>query len=83
MMSTDIKEAQIQIIGMTCAACANRIEKGLNKMEGVEQANVNLAMETASIKFDPSKTDIQAFRQKIKDLGYDVVTEKPSSLLPV
>ena len=35
-MSTKIKEASLQITGMTCAACATRIEKGLNKMDGVE-----------------------------------------------
>lgn len=39
------KEVNLQIQGMTCAACANRIEKGLNKIEGVENANVNFAIE--------------------------------------
>jgi len=73
---TTTKETNLQILGMTCAACANRIEKGLNKIEGVEQANVNLALETASIKFDPAKTNLQDFEKKIKDLGYDVVSEK-------
>lgn len=73
---TTTKETNLQILGMTCAACANRIEKGLNKIEGVEQANVNLALETASIKFDPTKTNLQDFEKKIRDLGYDVVSEK-------
>lgn len=39
------KEVNLQIQGMTCAACANRIEKGLNKIDGVENANVNFAIE--------------------------------------
>lgn len=39
------KEANLQISGMTCAACANRIEKGLKKVEGVQDANVNFALE--------------------------------------
>ena len=39
---------------MTCAACATRIEKGLKKMEGVEEANVNLALEKAMVKYDPT-----------------------------
>ncbi|WP_249728044.1 cation transporter, partial [Bacillus paralicheniformis] len=51
-MSSDIKEANLQITVMTCAACASRIEKGLNKMDGVEQATVNLALEKLSIKND-------------------------------
>ena len=38
---------------MTCAACATRIEKGLKKMDGVEEANVNLALEKSMVKFDP------------------------------
>ena len=43
-MSEKVIENQFQITGMTCAACANRIEKGLKKMDGVKEANVNLAL---------------------------------------
>lgn len=75
-MSDKIQEMNYQITGMTCAACAIRIEKGLNKLEGVKEANVNLALEKASIKFNPENVDHQAIKKKIKDLGYEVVTEK-------
>ncbi|MFJ7930703.1 heavy metal translocating P-type ATPase [Peribacillus sp. NPDC096448] len=75
-MSSQIKETSIQISGMTCAACANRIEKGLNKMEGVEEATVNLALEKSVIKYDSEKVNNQDFERKIQDLGYDVVKEK-------
>ncbi|MCL9634350.1 heavy metal translocating P-type ATPase [Bacillus zanthoxyli] len=61
---------------MTCAACSNRIEKGLKKIEGVKEANVNLALERSTIIFDPSKTSPQAFEEKIEKLGYGVVSEK-------
>src|SRR5690554_4969998 len=70
------KEMKVAITGMTCAACANRIEKGLRKLDGVENANVNLALETSSIEYDPEAIDIDAIQQKIIDLGYGVVTEK-------
>ncbi len=70
------KEASIQITGMTCAACAMRIEKGLNKMEGVEQATVNLALEKSSIKYDPSKLSEADFEKKIEALGYGVIKQK-------
>lgn len=70
------KEATLQITGMTCAACSNRIEKGLKKIEGVKEANVNLALERSTIIFDPSKTSPQAFEEKIEKLGYGVVSEK-------
>jgi Cu+-exporting ATPase len=70
------KEVSMQITGMTCAACASRIEKGLNKMEGVEQATVNLALEKSTIKFDPSKLSEVDFEKKIEALGFDVVKQK-------
>lgn len=73
---SDTKEINLQISGMTCAACAVRIEKGLNKLEGVEEANVNFALEKTKIKYDPSKTDVSKFQQKVESLGYKVVTEK-------
>ncbi|MFE3979094.1 heavy metal translocating P-type ATPase [Priestia sp. YIM B13546] len=75
-MSDKQKEATLQITGMTCAACSNRIEKGLKKIEGVKEANVNLALERSTIIFDPSKTSQQAFEEKIEKLGYGVVSEK-------
>ncbi|MBZ5751139.1 heavy metal translocating P-type ATPase [Metabacillus rhizolycopersici] len=75
-MSIEVKEASIQITGMTCAACATRIEKGLNKMEGVEQATVNLALEKSAIKYDPSKLNEADFEKKIEALGYGVVKQK-------
>lgn len=78
-MSTEankVREASIQITGMTCAACATRIEKGLNKMEGVEQATVNLALEKSSIKYDPTKLSEADFEKKIQALGYGVVKQK-------
>lgn len=71
-----IKETSMQVSGMTCAACANRIEKGLNKMEGVEGATVNLALEKSVIQYDAEKVRVQDLDRKIQDLGYDVVKEK-------
>ncbi|MEH7302737.1 heavy metal translocating P-type ATPase, partial [Neobacillus drentensis] len=68
--------AQLPITGMTCAACAIRIEKGLNKLEGVDTANVNLALEKASIKYDPAVTNVNDFIKKVNDLGYGVLSEK-------
>ncbi|MBP2242825.1 Cu+-exporting ATPase [Cytobacillus eiseniae] len=70
------KETSIQITGMTCAACSTRIEKGLNKMEGVEQASVNLALEKSTIKYDPSMLSEADFEKKIEALGYGVVKQK-------
>ncbi|WP_244192845.1 heavy metal translocating P-type ATPase [Paenibacillus pabuli] len=60
---------------MTCAACSTRIEKGLSRMEGVNQANVNLAIEQVTVSYDPKTTNINALRDKVEALGYGTVTE--------
>ncbi|MGE7880619.1 heavy metal translocating P-type ATPase [Bacillus sp. NPDC094077] len=70
------KEANLQISGMTCAACANRIEKGLKKVEGVHDANVNFALEKTKIMYDPAKTNPQQFKEKVESLGYGIVSDK-------
>ncbi|ANX11192.1 copper-translocating P-type ATPase [Fictibacillus arsenicus] len=69
------KETNLDITGMTCSACAVRIEKVLNKMDGVD-ANVNLAMEKASVKYDPDVTSLTDLEQRIEKLGYGVTKEK-------
>lgn len=76
MEASGMKEMNMQITGMTCAACATRIEKGLNKLEGIEEANVNLALERSLVKYDPQVINVEAIQKKVRDLGYDVVTEK-------
>ncbi|WLD94797.1 heavy metal translocating P-type ATPase [Alkalihalobacillus sp. AL-G] len=69
------KEHTIPITGMTCAACSNRIEKVLNKMDGVE-ANVNLTTEKAKVAVDPEKVNTKDIIERIEKLGYGVPTEK-------
>ncbi|MBD2866133.1 cadmium-translocating P-type ATPase [Paenibacillus sp. IB182363] len=69
------KQSSFQITGMTCAACANRIEKGLTKLDGVNTANVNFALEKANVTYDPAKVDVQNLEDTIKKLGYGTVTE--------
>lgn len=75
-MENNIKQTSYKITGMTCAACSARIEKVINKMDGVEEANVNLALEKSVIKYDPEKVTEEDFEKKIEALGYGVVKEK-------
>lgn len=70
------KEVTLPIEGMTCAACATRIEKGLKRVDGVEDANVNFAIEKSTIHYNPEQTSIEAFEKKIEQLGYHVQHEK-------
>ncbi|MFS0657890.1 heavy metal translocating P-type ATPase [Niallia alba] len=71
-----IKEQTFEITGMTCAACATRIEKGLNKMQGVENATVNLALEKATVKYRDGELFPMEIKEKVEGLGYGIVTEK-------
>ena len=70
------KKRDFAISGMTCAACANRIEKGLQKVDGVHDATVNFATEKASVSFDAEKVDVTTLQEKIRTLGYDVITQE-------
>ncbi len=63
----------LPITGMTCAACANRIEKKLKKQPGVETAAVNFSTEKATVSFDPDATDASGLIKAVRDVGYDVV----------
>ncbi len=73
--SKNQKQSTLQITGMTCASCANRIEKGLSKMEGVESANVNFALERASVSYDPEKVNASDLETTIQKLGYGTAKE--------
>ncbi|PRR90688.1 MULTISPECIES: heavy metal translocating P-type ATPase [unclassified Bacillus (in: firmicutes)] len=70
------KEIDFHITGMTCAACAGRIEKSLNKLEGVDEANVNLALETSHIVYETEQLSPDDLTKKIQSLGYGVVMEQ-------
>ncbi|GAA3324825.1 hypothetical protein GCM10020331_054250 [Ectobacillus funiculus] len=64
------EKAELDITGMTCAACATRIEKGLNKLPGVTKATVNLALETAAVEYNPSEVGTIEMVQRVEKLGY-------------
>lgn len=64
------KTVTIPIAGMTCAACASRIEKVVGKLDGVTKASVNLATEKATVEYDPQKVKIAIIKQSIDKIGY-------------
>jgi Cu+-exporting ATPase len=69
------KQINLNITGMTCAACSSRIEKVLNKMDDVD-ASVNLTTEKATVEYDSENVDISDITGKIEKLGYGVEMEK-------
>jgi len=70
------EKAHIRITGMTCASCADTIEKGLSKLPGVSQVNVNVASEKASVEYDPNQVDTKALMDTISNVGYGVAVGK-------
>jgi len=74
-----LEQTTLQISGMTCAACANRIEKGLNKLAGVSSANVNFAMETAHVEFNPNEITLADMERKVEQLGYKAVLKQAAA----
>lgn len=73
------KKESFNITGMSCAACAARIEKGLNKLEGVAHANVNFAIERATVEYEDTLLDSDKISETVRKLGYDVLQNTSKS----
>lgn len=65
----------LKIEGMTCAACAKAVERAVKKLQGVEEASVNLATEKLSISFDESKVAVGDIQKAVSMAGYKAVIE--------
>ena len=63
----------LPVTGMTCAACARRIERKLTKTPGVNAANVNFATQRATIEYDPARTGVRQFASAVEEIGYRVI----------
>jgi Cu+-exporting ATPase len=63
------ESVRLEIGGMTCASCATRIERKLNRLEGVE-ATVNYATEQAAVSFDPARVEVEALVAAVEATGY-------------
>ncbi len=67
-----IKKINIEVSGMTCAACSARVEKSLNKLDGTQSVTVNLLANKATIEFDQEKLNPNILIQTIEKSGYEV-----------
>jgi len=67
---TDIKTVSLQLQGMSCASCSGRVERELAKGDGVLSATVNLAAETATVKFDSKATDAAQIMAIATNIGF-------------
>ncbi|HEX8140230.1 MAG TPA: heavy metal translocating P-type ATPase [Pyrinomonadaceae bacterium] len=66
------ERVDLPITGMTCAACARRIERRLKKAVGVESAGVNFATARATVLYDPQATGMRQLIETVKEVGYGV-----------
>ncbi len=62
------------LLGMSCAACAARIDKTLNRQPGVSRATVNYAAATATVEYAPERCSPESLQQAVRDAGYDLLT---------
>ena len=69
MASALAERVDLELAGMTCAGCATRIERTLNKLDGVE-ATVNYATEGAAVRFDPGRIGVEKVIAAVEAIGY-------------
>jgi Cu+-exporting ATPase len=75
-MSEGLRKVSFPVAGMSCAACAGRVEKTLSRTAGVFEANVNLAAERATVEYDPALVGAGGLAGAVEAAGYGVETRK-------
>lgn len=78
-----MKKQLLDITGMSCSACSSRIEKVINRMQGVEQMSVNLLKNNAHVTFDESVVDEKAIIARIEKLGFGARVHAANVAAPV
>jgi len=74
-----MQELTLKIRGMSCAMCVKSIESAVGTLDGVEEIRVNLATESAFLKFDPKKVSLDEIVRLIEDLGYKAEMPEPEA----
>ncbi|MHB8155792.1 MAG: heavy metal translocating P-type ATPase [Desulfocucumaceae bacterium] len=70
------KKVTLKLQGMECSACAARIERQINKMDGVTEAAVNFAVEKVTVNYDPERVGVEDFIKEIVGLGFKVAAQR-------
>lgn len=76
----EIKKINLEVIGMTCSACSSRVEKVLNKLEGVESAVVNLSTNKATVKYKSEMIEEKELLDAVEKAGYKAEIERERNL---
>ena len=65
-----MKEVKLNIEGMHCTGCSNRLTKVLNNIDGIERAEVSFETKKATIKYDESKVSVETIKAEIEEAGF-------------
>lgn len=68
-------EKLLNVEGMTCASCAQSVEKAIKKLPGVTESNVNLATEKVKVVYDEGVVSVQDIQEAVEDAGYKALTD--------
>ena len=72
MAEKNIIKENFPVIGMSCASCAARVDKTLNRQAGVKQASVNYASAMALVEYDCQQTNPETLQRAVQEAGYDL-----------
>ena len=78
-----MEKKMVDVRGMTCAACALRIEKTVGKLPGVTQANVNLASEKLFVEYNPETVNMEEITKAVEKIGYEAVEQTDAKTVTV
>jgi len=76
-----MQEKIYPVTGMTCAACAARVQKVVSRLEGVESADVNIATEKLTVRFDENKIDFEGLGKAVENAGYGLIDERSTKIV--
>ena len=76
-----MEDLNLKLKGMSCAACANSIEKAILNVPGVVEGNVNFSIDSATVRYDPQQTNINIICKTVADIGYEAQIV-PADLTP-
>ena len=72
----NIKQVRFNVEGMSCSSCSNNVQKKLNSLEGIIDANVNIATEKGVVEYDSNKIDIEIILNTVDNLGYRAILDE-------
>lgn len=78
-MATQLIKETYPVLEMTCAACAVSVESMLKSVDGVADAGVNFANQSAWVSYNPALTNLEQLQQTVRSIGYDLVIEKENA----